>query len=59
MSKCITCLERFPAVNVKVVSPDSEATECVHYRQDEHIPKVYSSSINIDPGPVPSELLVC
>ena len=46
-------------MNVKVVSPDSEATECVRCRQDEHIPKVYSSSINIDPGPVPSELLVC
>ena len=52
MSKCITCLERFPALNVKADSPDSEDTECVHCRQDEHIPKVYSSSNNMDPGPV-------
>ena len=59
MSKCITCLERFPALNVKAVSPDSVDTECVCCRQDEHIPKVYFSSINMDPGPVPSELLVC
>ena len=58
MSKCITCLEGFPALNVRAVSPDSEDTECVRCRQDEHIPKVYSSSNNMDPGPVPSELLV-
>ena len=52
MSKRITCLERFPALNVKADSPDSENTECVRCRQDKHIPKVYSSSNNIDPGPV-------
>ena len=48
----------------KAVSPDSEDTECARCRQEEHIPKVYSSSINMDPGPVrseasDSELLVC
>ena len=59
MPKCITCLERFPALNVKAISPDSEDTECVRCRQDKHIPKVYCSSNNMDPGPVPSELLVC
>ena len=59
MSKCITCLEKFPALNVKAVSPHNEDTECGRCRQDKHIPKVYSSSNNMDPGPVPSELLVC
>ncbi len=58
VSKCSTCLERFPGLNVKPVFPDSDNTECVCCRQDKHIPKTYSSGNNMDPGPVPSELQV-
>ena len=58
VSKCSTCLERFPGLNVKPVFPDSDDTECVRCRQDKHIPKTYSSGNNMDPGPVPSELQV-
>ena len=57
VSKCITCLERFPGLTVAIVSPDS--TECVRCRRDKHIPKVYSTANNMNPGPVPPELVVC
>ena len=49
VSKCITCLERFPGLTVAIVSPDS--TECVRCRRDKHIPKVYSTTNNMNPGP--------
>ena len=58
VSKCITCLENFPGLNVRTVSPDSCDTECVRCSQDKHIPKLYSFMNNIDPGPVPPELQV-
>ena len=29
VSQCITCLEEFPGLNVRTVSPDSNDTECV------------------------------
>ena len=35
------------------ISPDSDDTECVRCRQDKHIPKVYSSSNNMDSQPYP------
>ena len=57
VSKCITCLERFPGLTVAIVSPDS--TECVRCRRDKHITKVYSTANNMNPGPVPPELMVC
>ena len=58
VSKCITCLEEFPGLNVRTVSPDSNDTECVRCIRDKHIPKLYSSMNNMDPGPVPPELQV-
>ena len=58
VSKCITCLENFPGLNVRTVLPDSSDTECVRCRRDKHIPKLYSSMNNMDPGPVPPELQV-
>jgi len=32
VSKCSTCLQRFPGLNVKPVFPDSDDTECVCHR---------------------------
>ena len=59
VSKCVTCLESFPALSVKAISPDSNSTECTRCTHDKHIPKLYLSGNNMDPGPVPSELQVC
>ena len=56
VSKCITCLERFPGLNVKAISPN--LTECVRCTRDKHIPKIYSSANNMDPGPIPLQLQV-
>ena len=58
VSKYITCLEKFPGLNVRTVSPDSSDTECVRCSRDKHIPKLYLSMNNMDPGPVPPELQV-
>ena len=58
VSKCVTCLEKFPGLNVRTVSPDSNDTECVRCIRDKHIPKLYSCMKNMDPGPVPPELQV-
>ena len=57
-SKCITYLEKFPGLNVRTVSPDSNDTECVRCIRDKHIPKLYPSMNKMDPGPVPPELQV-
>ena len=58
VSKCITCLEKFPGLNVRTLPPDNSDTECVRCSQDKHIPKLYSSMNNMDPAPVPPELQV-
>ena len=58
VSKCITCLEKFPGLNVRTLPPDSSDTECVRCSRDKRIPKLYSSMNNMDPGPVPPELQV-
>ena len=52
-------LTTFPGLIVRAKSPDSNNTECVCCRQDKHIPKLYSSVNNMDPGSLPAELLVC
>ena len=57
-SKCITYLEKFPGLNVRTVSPDSNDTECVRCIRDKRIPKLYPSMNNMNPGPVPPELQV-
>ena len=54
VSKCITC----SGLNVRTVSPDSCDTECVRCSRDKHIPKLYLSMNNMDPGPVSPELQV-
>ena len=42
-------------MNVRVITPDSDETECLHCTRDKHSPKVYN---NMNPGCVPPELMV-
>ncbi len=58
VSGCGTCSEKFPGLNVKLVSSDPNYTECVHCSRDKHIPKLYSSANHMDPGCVPPPLQV-
>ena len=58
VSYCITCFERFPGLNVRAISPSNDSMECVHCKQDRHIPKMYSSENSMDPAPVPPELCI-
>ena len=55
VSTCVTCMETFPGVTVRITPA---GTECVRCNRDKHCPKVYSCDNNMHPGPVPQELLV-
>ena len=57
--KCITCQERFPGMNVRQAPTTNDETECVRCSRDKHIPKMYSTPNNMNPGAVPPELMVC
>ena len=50
---CTTCSERFPGLQLY-----SNSTECLRCSRDKHIPKVYSSANNMNPGPIPPQLQV-
>ena len=50
---CSTCMETFPGM--KINSRTSECLRCTHDRRE---PKLYSSSNNMHPGAVPTELQV-
>lgn len=52
-SKCTTCYEAFPGLKLQRLT-----TECQRCWRDKHIPKLYSSDNNMNPGPVPQHLLV-
>ncbi len=54
VSKCTTCLEQFPGLQLC-----SRSTECLRCSRDKRTPKLYSLANNMDPGSVPSELQVC
>lgn len=54
MQKCTTCLEGSPGLQ-----RCSHSAECVRCNRDKHVPKLYSSMNNMDPGPVPQQLQVC
>ena len=54
MQKCTTCSEAFPGLQLR-----SHSTECMRCNRDKHVPKLYSSMNNMDPGPVPQQLQVC
>ena len=53
VSRCITCLKGFPGLQLH-----SRSIECLHCTRDKHVPKLYSSTNIMDPGPVPSQLEV-
>ena len=48
---CTTCMEMFPGLKV------NSRSECVRCSRDKHMPKLFSVANNMNPGPVPSELL--
>ena len=54
--KCFTCEEHFP--NLNVITLSDQTTECRRCNQDKRIPKLYSSTKNMNPGPVPPQLQV-
>ena len=49
--RCTTCLECFPDLTMAASS-----TECRCCTQDKHIPKLYSTANNMNPGVVPRQL---
>ena len=49
--RCTTCLECFPDLTMAASS-----TECRRCTQDKHIPKLYSTANNMNPGVVPRQL---
>ena len=51
--KCSTCLESFPGLQLP--PPFNECARCI---RDKHIPKMYSSANNMDPGYLPTQLQV-
>ena len=51
--ECNTCSERFPNLTMS-----RNNTECSRCHQDRRIPKLYSTTNNMNPGPVPQQLLV-
>ena len=55
VTTCVTCMERFPGMTVRMTSA---GTECLRCTRDKHIPKTYSSDNNMHPGPVRQELMV-
>ena len=55
VATCVTCMERFPGMTVRMTSA---GTECLCCTGDKHTPKTYSSDNNMHPGPIPQELMV-
>ena len=55
--KCITCLERFPGMTVRAL-PATNETECLRCSHDKHLPKLFSSANNMNPGSLSPELVV-
>ena len=51
--ECNTCSERFPNLTMS-----RNNTECSRCHQDRRIPKLFSTANNMNPGPVPQQLLV-
>ena len=50
---CSTCMETFPGMKI-----NSRTSECLRCTLDRREPKLYSSSNNMHPGAVPTELQV-
>ena len=49
--KCSICLEQFPGMKLH-----SFTSQCIGCHRDKHIPKLYSTANNMDPGCVPPVL---
>ena len=58
VSTCVTCLEGFPGLIVRSASASSAESECLRCARDKHIPKLYFSANNMNPGTVLPELMV-
>ena len=54
--KCDTCFENFPTLSVSL-QPNG-VSKCSTCANDKHIPKLYSSENNMNPGVVPRQLQV-
>ena len=50
VSTCVTCLEGFPGLIVRSASASPAKSECLRCVRDKHIPKLYSSANNMNPG---------
>ena len=55
VSTCTTCLERFPGMTTRHTAAGTVCIRCHRYT---HSPKAYSRENNMQPGPVPMELVV-
>ena len=53
MPTCTTYCKQFPGLKV-----NSHSGECLSCSRDKHVPKLYSSENNMNPGPVPQQLQV-
>ena len=49
----LICCKQFPGLKV-----NSHSGECLSCSRDKHVPKLYSSENNMNPGPVPQQLQV-
>ena len=52
--RCSTCLECFPDLSMAA----GGSTECTRCSHDKHIPKLYTTANNMNPGTVPPQLQV-
>ena len=52
--RCSTCLECFPDLSMA----SGGSTECTRCSHDKHIPKLYTTANNMNPGTVPPQLQV-
>ena len=52
-SECTTCHECFCGLRLR-----RQSSECICCSKDQHIPKLFSSANNMDPGPIPPQLQV-
>ena len=52
LERCCVCLERFPNMSI------NNSGSCKRCDNDKHLPKLFSTGNNMDPGPVLLELTV-
>ena len=53
VTRCSTCCKGFPGLKI-----NSQSGECLSCSRDKHVPKLYSSENNMNPGIVPPALQV-